>query len=601
MVQSQKKDGVIYGFDIQINDVESSNASIDNRRIITWNNKANDNDGISMHWGELELTQWAASNSEIAKFVVQENGYRGWKTTTALNIYFSKDVEDLTADDITLSGLPVTKGGLTKVNNRHYMLEIDGVTQPDRTVPADDPSRYVSVSIDKEGVTTDPASALVFYEMNAPPAGYEYFVSVHDPNFEERMPASFGLNDPFQFFVTTDGQSGGFGEVIPNRVVTEKDWEDRRKEIQALVQYYWYGTTGTFAQGKDIIDIITNVTVSGNNITVTLEDNGISTSITYTVTMPSEESIEAAGYDPNNIPWGIGSNQTDYGIAYVSLPWFGGGNHSDLYPTDYRVTGHDAGSIMQYAWRVGVFPAALEWLEKNDPENATSLNPYGGFVTGVSIGGKQARMAAAMNDRIAVSAASESGAFGINPFRYLQEGRLYNYAGVRQTNHFRYQKTYNSLYYSGEWGWLGLNTARKFSEHNKALIPFDMHLISALMAPTSKNPKRALIEFLNDSQSQGWAAAEPGVMNYLAAKEVFDWLGSKNIAIRVRDGAHALQNRDLPYIIAVMDALFGPEKEYIELRRPFSSTGEQRDDSLASKYYKSISDLSAYAHSCQSA
>jgi len=54
-----KKDGVIYGFDIQINDVESSNASIDNRRIITWNNKANDNDGISMHWGELELTQWA--------------------------------------------------------------------------------------------------------------------------------------------------------------------------------------------------------------------------------------------------------------------------------------------------------------------------------------------------------------------------------------------------------------------------------------------------------------------------------------------------------------------------------------------------------------
>ena len=183
-----------------------------------------------------------------------------------------------------------------------------------------------------------------------------------------------------------------------------------------------------------------DVTVSGNTVAVTLEDNGRSTSISFTVNMPSEESIEAAGYDPSSIPWGIGSDQTAYGIASVSLPWFGGGNLTDLYPSDYRVTGHDAGSIMQYAWRVGVFPAALEWLEKNDPENATGLNPYGGFVTGVSIGGKQARMAAAMNDRIAVSAASESGAFGINALRYLQEGRL-NYAGVRQINHFRYQKT----------------------------------------------------------------------------------------------------------------------------------------------------------------
>ncbi|HHU77939.1 MAG TPA: hypothetical protein GXZ29_03535, partial [Clostridiales bacterium] len=240
------KDGVIYGFDILINDAESSNASINERRIITWNNTANDSDGLrvsTVNWGELELTNWAAANSDTAKFVIQENGHRGWKTTTALNIYFSKDVEDLSAEDITLSGLEVTKGALTKVDNRHYILEIGGVTQPERNVAADDPSRYVTVAIDKEGVTTEPASGLVFYEMNAPPAGYEYFVSVHDPNFEERMPVSYGLNDPFQFFVTTDGKSGGFGEVIPNRVVTEKDWEDRRKEIQALAQYYWYGTT----------------------------------------------------------------------------------------------------------------------------------------------------------------------------------------------------------------------------------------------------------------------------------------------------------------------------------------------------------------------
>jgi hypothetical protein len=52
-----------------------------------------------------------------------------------------------------------------------------------------------------------------------------------------------------------------------------------------------------------------------------------------------------------------------------------------------------------------------------------------------------------------------------------------------------------------------------------------------------------------------------------AVQEVYDFLGAgDNVTLIVRDGAHANQDRDLPYIIAVMDKVFG-RTDQVEVRQ----------------------------------
>jgi len=528
-----------------------------------------------------------------ANFTLEVNGEAGVTTTTQITLDFFRDVT-LDISDITFNpratNAVLVAPYLTQVAADEYILHIGNATR----------WGYIEIIINNPDVNLDPVTVMIYHQdsvfiPNAPLR--DYFPWVHDPNFRSLMPMEEMLNDPFQFFVTTNGQSGGFGEVTPNRVVTGRDWEDRRAEIRDLVMYYYAG----FMWPTTAANLTVNTTsivrgTSANVINITVDEFRLDGSpVTATadiatgVWFPTEAQLAANGFLESGGPIIIGTGHSmspiqrefalSRGIAVATVPGPGDarphganagsmwaapyhGMYMSLFPQNPAVTEYNTGAMMIHAWNVSRFLDALEIKQ-----DEWRVNPNMSVTIGNSFQGKRALFAGVMDDRVALVVPHESGGDGgMAPFRGSHAGRIQHYwhdGIVRAHNRHETPRTGNAGR-RAQGPVLGLLWGNQPYTESTWLVPFDMHLVAALQAGPAVGfenqanpPGRAFLslETHNFGTWTGWTMARNVAA---AAEEVFAFLGYEDHMIFfMKNSGHAIHDSDFPVIFAILDYQFG--------------------------------------------
>lgn len=184
------------------------------------------------------------------------------------------------------------------------------------------------------------------------------------------------------------------------------------------------------------------------------------------------------------------------------------------------------GGIGAIAWWAWGFHRVVDALTQLEGIDATRL-----AVVGHSRGGKAALLAGATDERIAVTSANNSGAGGAGSFRILGPGAE-TLADITRA--------------FGYWFTQGLSA---FAGREQDL-PFDQHLLKALVAP------RGL--FTTEALADQWANPRGTWQTHLAAQPVFDLLDARSAnAIHWRQGGHDHAPEDWDCLLDFLDHRFG--------------------------------------------
>ena len=470
------------------------------------------------------------------------------------------------------------------------------------------------------------------------------------------------LPDPFEFFDPRLGTGG--------RVVTKEDWEARRREIADLAQYYYFGYKqltsreasrlgsrevqvpetviidrqkvmepgsftvnlpegafrwefsdfslrpvpdyrddqwGSWSENEELLITIPAHTRIDSFVAVTLGDKTAEIKLDALEVPEKGVDTELDGpYPAVIVIGGLPAEQIktlkENGYAYISMntgsvysdDGKNTGAYTTLYPKKAGEYEYDSGALMGWAWGVSrIIDGIL-----NDP--SWNIDGYKTAVTGVSRNGKAALLAAAFDERVAVAAPCDSGAAGLTGFRFVNEGQLlgYNTFNVHcEVNRIfsRNEKPVNTI---GSSHWLS-SKARDFLPDKTERYPFDMHEVAALVAP------RPLLAFTGENFE--WVNSVSTALTMEAVREVYEFLGAQdNLALIVRDGAHANQDRDLPFLIAVMDREFGRSdalrvRQFDSLKKP-GKTGALDGNGVIypEKNYSSIAAMNAVPYDIDS-
>jgi hypothetical protein len=268
------------------------------------------------------------------------------------------------------------------------------------------------------------------------------------------LPDLYTLPNPYQFFQSD--------RVVENA----EDWEERKAEILDLAQFYEYGYKPGAPDGLEIVDIkhvsvgdmVDNIwlgpipaTVASDAVTVAITVGAKTENIEFTVYLPTDEEIEAAGHTKGSVPVILsydGDNPTyrTNGYAVVVVPQATGGDGRstlyawgartgafyELYP--YVRNGSEAlnevSSEMAAAWSASRVIDALELLKQDEDPHVEAIDPTQLAVTGFSINGKYAFVAGVFDDRIDVVMPGAAGATGPSPWRYVYLGHEYDWTGT---------------------------------------------------------------------------------------------------------------------------------------------------------------------------
>lgn len=279
-----------------------------------------------------------------------------------------------------------------------------------------------------------------------------------------------------------------------NRMTTREQWTQRRNEVSALAQTFEYGIIPGKPQSV-------KGSFSSNKITVTVNDNGKTTSFDCSIQYPS------TGKAP--YPAMIGCNMNSLntqeilklGVACITLPGesLGGQSGTRAQGKFYQMYGsnHSAGSIAAWVWGASRLIDALEVT----PE--AKINPAKLGVTGGSRNGKGALAIGAFEERIALTIPQESGCGGAGNYR-LAEAKG---SAVQRIQ---------SLV--GEQPWF----SKTFDQFSYAVnkLPYDHHQILGLVAP------RGLL--LLENPDYEWLHTEGCYNNAVTTQMIYEALGVKS-------------------------------------------------------------------------
>jgi len=364
----------------------------------------------------------------------------------------------------------------------------------------------------------------------------------------EELPRNSALPDPFTFF---NGE----------KVDSEAEWYERAEELRRLYQYYMYGVWPDSSQEQ------VTYSIDGDVMNITVEKGGkqVSFPVTYHVPNPETVPMPENGYPVIIAFLLLGqvqyANERGYAVITLNTNHIAADNLSrtgvfyELYP--YGQTWQEqTGALMAWAWGVSKVIDALE----NGAKDQLNINPEYSIVTGVSRWGKAAAVAGAFDQRIKVTVPACSGAGGMAAFRYVSEGKTYDYSalGLDTLYLMSANEPLGSLQSSAERHWFNNNFLRfKHVDY----LPFDQHLLAALCAA----PDRYL--FITGSYLYEDWTNPPGMwFTYLAARQVFDYLGIKDqIAIRLHRDGHMITDGDLVYLLEFCDYHFYGKEAQIDL------------------------------------
>jgi hypothetical protein len=192
-----------------------------------------------------------------------------------------------------------------------------------------------------------------------------------------------------------------------NRVVTVEDWENRRKEISRIMQYYEYGIVPSIA--PEDIDITWVDSGTANcTITVTHRASGRTLTFTQNTTLPSNLAT-AANEGQASLPLYFGSSGANWegGTGSFNQGTFGSEDDgSGSVHTLFGINTNDGSAPSansDYAWGMSIILTVIEGIDRNgDGEIGPGERGFRGYydpnkvgITGYSRNGKAAMCIAA--------------------------------------------------------------------------------------------------------------------------------------------------------------------------------------------------------------
>lgn len=343
------------------------------------------------------------------------------------------------------------------------------------------------------------------------------------------LPEIKQLPDPFVF---PDG----------SRVHDAQDWQRRRQQIKDLFQDYEYGhlppkpQSMTIMPGPVVVDDAAGVVRQSLLLTMKNGDNELVMHVRLTTPKGAVGRLPVVvrgGFGPFPRPAGTTRRSPatlpaflrnldnpalfmtrGYALAEFNFPEVALDNKINPKSAGvYVLYGKeiDCGTLMAWAWGFQRTIDALLTLDNIDPARI--------LVTGHSRYGNAALLAGAFDERVALTVSSHSGCAGAAPFRFLF-GKC--------------EAIQNAVGYAPQWFSPNFQQFVGKVDH----IPFDQHMLRALVAP------RGLLS--NEGLGDAWTNPQGSQLTYLAAKQVYDFLGAGDkISIRFRPGGHIPNDGDM--------------------------------------------------------
>ena len=272
------------------------------------------------------------------------------------------------------------------------------------------------------------------------------------------------------------------------RISTKEQWACRRNEIKKDLEQYEIGPK------PDPSTATVQATLSGSSLSVkiTTKDGNI----TLTSTVSGSGNCVAIGMNgtAGNIS---GCKQVPFNHDQVVTYANGGGSHNTSDPF-YKVYPSLAGKIGKYAaWSWGI-SRLIDGIEQVKDQLGVDVSKIG--LQGCSYAGKMALFGGALDERVALTVAQESGGGGINSWRMSQAFTTRSGTNVEKIDNTNYSWFLSSM------------KNRKPTE-----LPHDHHELVAMIAP------RAVIALGNPGYE--WLGDESGYKSVIAAKEVYKAFG----------------------------------------------------------------------------
>ncbi|RYY17653.1 MAG: glycoside hydrolase family 10, partial [Cytophagaceae bacterium] len=337
-----------------------------------------------------------------------------------------------------------------------------------------------------------------------------------------QLPIVQPLPDPFMW---ADGRG---------RTTKFSDWECRRNEIKAQIENYEIGTKP--ARPQNITASYTAGTGTGTGtLTVNVTVNGKTVTLTSPVSLPTGPGPFAAVIGMNSLSGSVPAavftgrniariqynhNQvTTYYNPQLTDPFY------QLYP-DQNLA--NAGQYAAWAWGVSRLIDGLELVQASLPIDLKHLG-----VTGCSYAGKMALFAGALDERIALTIAQESGGGGAPAWRVSE-----TLGAVEKLD-------------ATDYSWFK-DDMKQFAGTNVAKLPHDHHELMAMIAP------RALL--VTGNTDFDWLANPAAYVSARAAHEVYKTFGLGDRFGFYIDGGHnhcAVPTTQVPAMQAFVDKFLG--------------------------------------------
>jgi hypothetical protein len=381
----------------------------------------------------------------------------------------------------------------------------------------------------------------------APPSGAEF------PPVD-KLPVVKDLPDPFTF---NDG----------SRVKTKEDWSKRREELQAAILYYEYGQLPPAPGNTTGVELVSSGYREYQNMQhrVYKVSCGPDNKVNFTLDLIVPKT---KGPHPvilrGDLGWGKLPDEIAVEVikrGYILAEF----NRTELAPDNmgYRMTGvflaypdADCGAVAAWAWGFHRCVDSLLTLDYVDKDKIT--------ITGHSRGGKAVLLAGATDPRVALTVPNNSGCGGAGCYHF-QAPKSEDILAITKSFPFWFGPRFEKFFVESKMETKdGKEVAVRTSHIDR--LPIDQHEVKALVAP------RALLE--TEALGDLWANPEGSRQTYLAAKEVYKFLGvPEKIGIYYREGGHAHGPDDWTVLLDYADQLFyGKKSERNFDPNPFPNT-----------------------------
>ena len=344
------------------------------------------------------------------------------------------------------------------------------------------------------------------------------------------LPVHSLLPDPFRFFD---------GSAVP---LTLDGWSRKRSDLKASIENFEIGpkpdpsdvdVTATYTA--------TNATAGTLRVVVTRKSNGRSLTLTSAIAVPAGATgaipaVIGMNSPSGGLPADIFTSRNIARITYSHnnvTTYFGksaANPYYQMYP-EYSATGA-TGQYSAWSWGVSRLIDGLQ-IVASQPDSPLPIDVSHLAVTGCSYAGKMALFAGALDERIALTIAQESGGGGAPAWRMSHALEPNGWV----------EKTDNT-----DGNWFMQNLKSQFRADSVYKLPHDHHELMAMVAP------RALLATGNTDFE--WLSNEANYVTSRATHEVYKTLGVGDRFGFYIDGSHghcAIPASQRPAIEAFVD------------------------------------------------